>query len=83
MASNNVWAFGPEVQGANILVNDSFPTNTNQKTLDSIKNSLIQEKQNVVTTKAKGSTRKSRVRNVPSNTALDQVANSKQKNDEL
>jgi U5 small nuclear ribonucleoprotein component len=42
LASNNVWAFGPDVEGPNVLVNDSYPTNTDQKVLSSIKGSLSQ-----------------------------------------
>jgi len=70
-----------EIGVKSVAINEDKQASKDNETI--IKNSLNQEKQNVVTTKAKGSTRKSRVRNVPSNTALDQVANSKQKNDEL
>ena len=42
LASNNVWAFGPDFEGPNILVNDSYPTPTNQKLLGEVRNSIVQ-----------------------------------------
>jgi U5 small nuclear ribonucleoprotein component len=41
LASNNVWAFGPENQGPNILLNDSLPTDTNQTLLGRIQPSIV------------------------------------------
>lgn len=42
LASNHVWAFGPDIQGPNILLNDSLPTDTNQTILSRIKPSIVQ-----------------------------------------
>lgn len=42
LASTNVWSFGPETYGTNILINDSLATNTNQGSLNRIKQSISQ-----------------------------------------
>ena len=42
LASTNVWSFGPETYGTNILINDSLATETNQGSLNRIKQSISQ-----------------------------------------
>lgn len=42
LASRNIWAFGPDDMGANILVNDTLPTEVDKKLLDSVKESWKQ-----------------------------------------
>jgi U5 small nuclear ribonucleoprotein component len=42
LASNHVWAFGPEYYGSNVLVNDSLVSDTNQEALNRVKQSTIQ-----------------------------------------
>jgi hypothetical protein len=42
LASRNIWAFGPEDQGPNILVNDTLPSEVDTKLLTSVKESIKQ-----------------------------------------
>ncbi|KAJ9113090.1 hypothetical protein QFC20_001977 [Naganishia adeliensis] len=42
LASRNIWAFGPEEQGPNILVNDTLPSEVDTKLLTSVKESIKQ-----------------------------------------
>lgn len=42
LASRSVWAFGPESNGANILLNDTIPTQVDRQRLASTKESIIQ-----------------------------------------
>ncbi|WVR06266.1 hypothetical protein IAU60_003296 [Kwoniella sp. DSM 27419] len=42
LASRNIWAFGPEENGANILVNDTLPSEVDLKLLGSVKESVKQ-----------------------------------------
>ena len=42
LASRNVWAFGPDEMGPNILQNDTLPTDTDQKLLRAARDSLRQ-----------------------------------------
>jgi U5 small nuclear ribonucleoprotein component len=42
LASRNIWAFGPDDLGPNVLVNDTLPTEVDKKLLDSIKESMKQ-----------------------------------------
>ncbi|CAK9068400.1 unnamed protein product [Durusdinium trenchii] len=42
LASRSVWAFGPEVNGPNVLLDDSLPTEVNKSLLAQSKDSLIQ-----------------------------------------
>jgi U5 small nuclear ribonucleoprotein component len=42
LASSNVWSFGPETYGTNILLNDSLVSGTNQSSLNRIKQSVVQ-----------------------------------------
>jgi U5 small nuclear ribonucleoprotein component len=42
LASRNIWAFGPDDYGANVLVNDSLPAETDKKLLSAIRDSVRQ-----------------------------------------
>eukprot|EP01112_Ceratiomyxa_fruticulosa_P017874 TRINITY_DN5640_c0_g2_i1.p1 TRINITY_DN5640_c0_g2~~TRINITY_DN5640_c0_g2_i1.p1 ORF type:complete len:984 (-),score=223.83 TRINITY_DN5640_c0_g2_i1:93-3044(-) len=42
LASRRVWAFGPEADGTNILLDDTLPNEVNKQLLGSIKDSVIQ-----------------------------------------
>jgi len=38
----NIWAFGPESNGANLLLNNTLPSEVDQKLLGTIKESVVQ-----------------------------------------
>lgn len=42
LASRNVWAFGPDEQGPNVLVNDTLPSEVDTKLLTSVRESIKQ-----------------------------------------
>ncbi|WVW84568.1 hypothetical protein I302_106602 [Kwoniella bestiolae CBS 10118] len=42
LASRNIWAFGPEENGANVLVNDTLPSEVDTKLLSSVRESVKQ-----------------------------------------
>jgi U5 small nuclear ribonucleoprotein component len=42
LAARNVWAFGPENNGPNVLVNDSLPSEVNLTLMNSIRDSVVQ-----------------------------------------
>ena len=42
LTARNIWAFGPDKQGPNVLINDTMPSEVDQKLLDSVKDSIIQ-----------------------------------------
>jgi U5 small nuclear ribonucleoprotein component len=42
LAASNVWTFGPETYGTNVLLNDSLATDTNQSNLNRVKQSIAQ-----------------------------------------
>jgi U5 small nuclear ribonucleoprotein component len=42
LASRNIWAFGPEDTGPNILQNDTLPSEVDQKTLRSVRETIRQ-----------------------------------------
>jgi len=42
LASRSIWAFGPDDQGANILVDDTLPTEVDKKLLNSVRDSIKQ-----------------------------------------
>jgi len=42
LASRNIWAFGPEDMGPNILQNDTLPSDVDQKTLRSVRDTVKQ-----------------------------------------
>lgn len=42
LASRNIWAFGPDDNGPNVLVNDTLPSETDTKALQSVRESIKQ-----------------------------------------
>jgi len=42
MAGRNIWAFGPDYNGANILQDDTLPTEISKNKLNAVRNSVIQ-----------------------------------------
>jgi U5 small nuclear ribonucleoprotein component len=42
LASRSIWAFGPEIDGPNILLDDTLPSEVDKKTLLSVKESIKQ-----------------------------------------
>jgi U5 small nuclear ribonucleoprotein component len=42
LAARNIWAFGPEESGPNVLINDTLPSETDKKLLFSVKDSIKQ-----------------------------------------
>ncbi|KND01710.1 small GTP-binding protein domain [Spizellomyces punctatus DAOM BR117] len=42
LASRNIWAFGPDDAGPNVLVNDTLPTETDKQLLQSVRDSIKQ-----------------------------------------
>ncbi|RHY33574.1 hypothetical protein DYB32_001544 [Aphanomyces invadans] len=42
LAARSVWAFGPDSTGPNVLIDDTLPSEVNKKSLNSIKNSIVQ-----------------------------------------
>ncbi|KAK8858507.1 hypothetical protein IAR55_002734 [Kwoniella newhampshirensis] len=42
LASRNIWAFGPEENGANVLINDTLPSEVDAKLLSSVRESVKQ-----------------------------------------
>lgn len=38
----NIWAFGPDANGPNVLVNDCLPSEVNMTLLNSVKDSIVQ-----------------------------------------
>jgi len=42
LAARSIWAFGPENNGPNVLVDDTLPSEVNKKMLTEVKESLVQ-----------------------------------------
>jgi U5 small nuclear ribonucleoprotein component len=42
LAGRRIWAFGPNTQGPNLLLDDTLPSEVDQSLLDFVKNSIIQ-----------------------------------------
>lgn len=42
LAARSVWAFGPEVDGPNVLVDDTLPSEVDKQLLGSVKDSVVQ-----------------------------------------
>ncbi|KNC83913.1 hypothetical protein SARC_03848 [Sphaeroforma arctica JP610] len=42
LAARSVWAFGPDVGGPNVLVDDTLPSEVDKKKLNSVKHSIVQ-----------------------------------------
>ena len=44
LASRSAWAFGPDKQGPNILMDDTLPSETDKLLLGQVKDSIVQGK---------------------------------------
>jgi len=42
LTARNIWAFGPDKQGPNVLINDTMPSEVDQRLLDGVKDSIVQ-----------------------------------------
>lgn len=42
LAARSVWAFGPDRQGPNVLLDDTLPAEVDKKTLDMVRSSITQ-----------------------------------------
>ena len=42
LATRSFWAFGPELQGANVLLDDTLPSEVNKELLNDVKNNVVQ-----------------------------------------
>ena len=42
LAARSIWAFGPDANGPNILVDDTLPSEVNKTLLSSVKDSIVQ-----------------------------------------
>ena len=42
MAARSIWAFGPDVTGPNVLVDDTLPSEVDKSLLNSVKESVVQ-----------------------------------------
>jgi 116 kDa U5 small nuclear ribonucleoprotein component len=42
LAARSIWAFGPDINGPNILVDDTLPSEVNKTLLSSVKDSIVQ-----------------------------------------
>ncbi|EDV27288.1 uncharacterized protein TRIADDRAFT_22861 [Trichoplax adhaerens] len=42
LAARSIWAFGPEVNGPNVLVDDTLPSEVDKSLLNSVKDSIVQ-----------------------------------------
>jgi 116 kDa U5 small nuclear ribonucleoprotein component len=42
LAARSIWAFGPDVNGPNVLVDDTLPSEVNKTLLGSVKDSIVQ-----------------------------------------
>ena len=42
LAARSIWAFGPDVTGPNILVDDTLPSEVDKALLGSVKDSIVQ-----------------------------------------
>ena len=45
LAARSIWAFGPDKQGPNILLDDSLPSEVDKSMLSSIRESVVQVRQ--------------------------------------
>jgi len=41
LETRGLWAFGPEMNGPNVLINDTLPEETNQDFLADVKDSIV------------------------------------------
>ncbi len=42
MAARSIWAFGPDSNGPNILVDDTLPSEVDKTLLNNVKDSIVQ-----------------------------------------
>jgi U5 small nuclear ribonucleoprotein component len=42
LASRSIWSFGPDINGPNILVDDTLPSEVDKTLLSSVKDSIVQ-----------------------------------------
>lgn len=42
LAARSLWAFGPDVQGPNVLLDDTLPTDVDKAALSAVRNSVVQ-----------------------------------------
>jgi U5 small nuclear ribonucleoprotein component len=42
LAARSIWAFGPDANGPNILVDDTLPSEVDKTLLNSVKDSIVQ-----------------------------------------
>ena len=42
LAARSVWAFGPSRQGANVLLDDTLPSETDKQLLGAVRSSIVQ-----------------------------------------
>ena len=42
LAARSIWSFGPDINGPNILVDDTLPSEVNKTLLSSVKDSIVQ-----------------------------------------
>ena len=42
LAARSIWSFGPDMNGPNILVDDTLPSEVNKTLLSSVKDSIVQ-----------------------------------------
>eukprot|EP00735_Rhodelphis_limneticus_P008737 TRINITY_DN2227_c0_g1::TRINITY_DN2227_c0_g1_i1::g.6655::m.6655 TRINITY_DN2227_c0_g1::TRINITY_DN2227_c0_g1_i1::g.6655 ORF type:complete len:985 (+),score=308.55,sp/Q5F3X4/U5S1_CHICK/61.14/0.0,GTP_EFTU/PF00009.22/2.7e-47,EFG_IV/PF03764.13/2.7e+03,EFG_IV/PF03764.13/8.7e-27,EFG_C/PF00679.19/1.7e+03,EFG_C/PF00679.19/2e-21,Miro/PF08477.8/5.2e-08,GTP_EFTU_D2/PF03144.20/2.8e-07,EFG_II/PF14492.1/1.2e-05,MMR_HSR1/PF01926.18/2.2e-05,Dynamin_N/PF00350.18/0.4,Dynamin_N/PF00350.18/1.9,Ras/PF00071.17/0.0052,Se len=42
LAARNIWAFGPDIHGPNVLIDDTLPSEVDKKLLKTVKDSVVQ-----------------------------------------
>ena len=42
LAARSIWAFGPDKQGANVLLDDTLPSETDKSMLQAVRSSIVQ-----------------------------------------
>ena len=42
LAARSIWAFGPDKQGANVLLDDTLPSETDKAMLQAVRSSIVQ-----------------------------------------
>lgn len=42
LAARSIWAFGPDINGPNILVDDTLPSEVDKTLLNTVKDSIVQ-----------------------------------------
>lgn len=49
LAARSIWAFGPDITGPNILVDDTLPSEVDKGLLNSVKDSIVQVSKTMMT----------------------------------